>query len=280
MEKIDINLVGVPKTLLLPLLGRAVFSSKPYSPIHDALAVEMIKNINFDFDTLSKKIGNMKLFWVARAYYFDQAIKSFLKKNPDATIVNLGAGLETTFFRVDNRKLQWIDIDLPEVIDLRKKLLPSHERVEMIAKSLLDFSWIKDVKKKGNKFLFFAGGVFMYFPEHDVKAILTKMGQQFPSSHLLFDVVSKKNLQYSNKLLSKANMTDVKLDWAMSDYKELEQWSPNIKIISQASYFKKLKTRHNFPITLQIRMFLSDIFHQRKIIHLKFVPDKKTKRHE
>jgi len=119
-EKIKIDLSGVPQTLLLPLLGRAQFSKKSYSPIQDDKAIELVNSLDFDFAKLLKTIGHFTgAWWIARAWHFDQAAKAYLNLYPNATIVNLGAGLDTTFYRIDNKKLTWVDIDLPEVISLR-----------------------------------------------------------------------------------------------------------------------------------------------------------------
>ncbi|EPS50207.1 O-methyltransferase domain-containing protein [Clostridium botulinum A1 str. CFSAN002368] len=85
--------------------------------------------------------------FVVRAKTFDDAIKNFISKYPNSSIVNLGAGLDTTFFRVDNENLNWYNIDLPDVIELRKKLLPESDREKCIAKSFLDISWFNDIKK-------------------------------------------------------------------------------------------------------------------------------------
>ncbi|NFR58916.1 class I SAM-dependent methyltransferase [Clostridium botulinum] len=70
-----------------------------------------------------------------------------MSKYPNSAIVNLGAGLDTTFFRVDNGNLNWYNIDLPDVIELRKKLLPESNREKCITKFFLDVSWFNDIKK-------------------------------------------------------------------------------------------------------------------------------------
>ena len=93
------NLKGVPQTLLLPLIGRAMFSQKSYSPTHDEKAVELVSLIDYDFDNLlkDKNVKNSTLFWMARAYHFDKAIKYHLETHPEAVVVNLGCGLDTGF---------------------------------------------------------------------------------------------------------------------------------------------------------------------------------------
>jgi O-methyltransferase involved in polyketide biosynthesis len=269
-EKITVDLKGVPQTLLLPLLGRAKFSQKSYSPLHDQRAIDLVNSLDYDFNHLQKQVGETTLFWMARAYHFDEAIKHYLKIHPKAVIVNLGAGLETAFYRVDNRELTWLDLDLPEVIALRDKLLPPPPRVHYIAKSILDYSWIEEVKKYGKDVFFFAGGLFMYFSEEQVNSIFLQMANHFPQGELIFDAISKKGLYYANRMLSDVRMNNAKLKWGLDDGKELEKWSPNIILVSQKPYFQGIKTKFAFPLFLRMKMVFLDLFNKGGIIHLKF----------
>jgi O-methyltransferase involved in polyketide biosynthesis len=271
-KKVEIDLKGIPQTLLLPLIGRAKFSEESYSPFYDEKAIKLVSSLNYDFDNLLavKNVRQSTLFWMARAYHFDEAIKTYLKEHPNAVIVNLGCGLDTAFNRVDNGKLSWIDIDLPEVIELRQKLLPPTHREHYIAKSVLNFSWIDDVKKFGNELFFFAGGLFTYFTEDQVKSIFITMANRFPKAELIFDNISPKGLKYANNMLKKSDMKDALLQWSIYDGKKLEAWSPKIKVVSSQPYFKGIKSTLNFPLSLKAKMVLFDLFHRSGIIHLKF----------
>jgi O-methyltransferase involved in polyketide biosynthesis len=269
-QKSDIHLEGVPKTLLMPLLGRAKFSKESYSPIRDTLAIQLVESLNYNFDELEKHLSHVTLYFLARAYQFDTAIKDYLIKNPYGKIVNLGAGLETAFFRVDNQKMIWFDLDLPDVILLREKLLPKSDRVYTIAKSLLDYSWIDEIKKHGDEFFFFSGGVLPYFKEEDVKALLIEMGNRLPRSELFFDTISKKGMHYANKMLAQSNMSNASMKWSMDDATLLEGWSSHIKIVDQIRYFQKIKMMKRFPFMQRLTMLFSDLISNPQIIHLKF----------
>lgn len=271
--KLTIDLQGVPQTLLLPLIGRAKFSNQPYSPIHDEKAVELVNSLNYDFEHLLSvtNVKNSTLFWMARAYHFDQAIKAYLKAHPSAVVVNLGCGLDTTFYRVDNGQLTWVDMDLPEVIALRKQLLPPGSREHYIEKSILDLTWMNDVKKWGNEIIFIAGGLFMYFTEEQVQSIFTHMANQFPGCHLVFDNISPKGLKHANEMLKKSDMQGALLQWALLDAKVIETWSPKIKLVAQGPYFQHIKSTFNFPLSYKASMYFFDFFHKSGIIHLVFL---------
>src|SRR3990167_403651 len=270
-EKIAIDLEGVPKTLLLPLLGRAQLSQKSYSPIRDPRAVELVEALDFDFDELLVQVGESSpLWWVARAYHFDHAIKDFLRYYPKATIVNLGAGLDTMFYRVDNGKLTWVDLDLPEVMALRTTLLPPPPRVHYLATSALDTSWFAEVKRWGNPVFFVAGGLIFYFTEDQAKQLLLQLAENFPRAELIFDTSSKKGMSYANNMLENANMAEARLQWGMDDPKILTTWSEKIQLLSSIPWFKRIKVKYRFPVLQRFKMFMCDFSYKHAIVHIRF----------
>jgi len=270
-KRTDIDLKGVPQTLLLPLIGRAKLSEEIYSPLHDAKAIELVNSIDYDFNSLLnvKNVKQSALFWMARAVHFDAAIKAYLKNNPTAVIVNLGAGLDTAFNRVNNGQLTWVDLDLPEVISLREKLLPPTSNEHYIAKSVLDFSWMEDVKKYGDDVFFFAGGLFMYFTEAQIKSILITIATHFPGAQMIFDNIFPKGLKRANCMLEKSGMKDALLKWGIYNAKDMEAWSSSIKLVSQTPYFKDIKSNYRFPLSSKITMYFFDYVHKSGIIQLR-----------
>jgi O-methyltransferase involved in polyketide biosynthesis len=73
-----------------------------------------------------------------RARRFDLEITRFLTTHPAATVVVLGDGLETQFWRVDNGQARWLSVDLAETVDARRRLLPASERQWTVACLALD----------------------------------------------------------------------------------------------------------------------------------------------
>ena len=124
MDTKKIGLSGVQETLLLPLWGRAVETKKGNPLLVDHEAVRIIESIDYDFSQIEKKINPLsRLSWVSRSIYFDKKICDFLRDNPNATIINIGCGLDTTYERVNNGKAHWYELDFPNVINTRKQLV-------------------------------------------------------------------------------------------------------------------------------------------------------------
>jgi O-methyltransferase involved in polyketide biosynthesis len=161
-HRLTIEPQSVQETMLLPVWGRAEYSHLYPELLDDPRAEEIMGKIDYDFSKVEKGFDEYGgVSYLLRARNFDDAIKEYIKKYPEATIINLGAGLDTTFFRVDNGKFAWYDLDLPDAIDFRKKLIPETSRSECIAKSAFDISWFDDVGYKEEKGIYFiAGGLF------------------------------------------------------------------------------------------------------------------------
>ena len=109
-DKVKVTLSGVPQTLLTPLWGRAQLSKEHSSLFYDAKAVELAEKIDYDFSTsddvpfmgilfAASFKGNLSLLSVEalRAKQFDDKVKAYITEHPRASVVNIGAGLDTTF---------------------------------------------------------------------------------------------------------------------------------------------------------------------------------------
>jgi hypothetical protein len=103
--------------------------------------------------------------------------------------VTLGAGLDTTFYRVDNGLIHWYDLDLPAVIDVRRELLPEPDRVTYIAKSIFDPSWCEEVTHTEEGVFIVVGGVLQFFDEPQVKQFFSMLADNFDGGEIVFDVI-------------------------------------------------------------------------------------------
>jgi O-methyltransferase involved in polyketide biosynthesis len=66
---------------------------------------------------------------------------------------------DTTFYRIDNGSIESYDLDLLNVIGVRRQLLPEPARTTYLAKSLLDASWCRDVEHTEDGVFIICGGV-------------------------------------------------------------------------------------------------------------------------
>jgi O-methyltransferase involved in polyketide biosynthesis len=265
-NKTDISLGNVQKTLFLPLWGRAVESKKEKPQLVDETAVRVIELVNYDFANMAEKFDDLtQIAWVKRALICDRVIKKFIVDYPNGTIVNIGCGLDTTYERNDNGTLKWYDLDLPDVIELRKKFIKENDRRKFISMSFLEEEWLDQISVDGNV-LFIAAGVFYYFEEKQIKEFVIRLMNRFPNSQLLFDVCSPIGLHISNKKVIESSGLDEKsyLIWGVKNKKDILAWDPRNRILGTYYYYRPLKN----SIRNILMGLLSDLLGIQYMIHL------------
>ncbi len=265
----ELQLGSVQKTLLLPLWGRAIETQKPNPLLVDPKAVSVISDIPYDFTVIAKNIYPLtRISWIARSIYFDRKIKAFLDIFPDATIVNIGCGLDTTFDRVDNGKIQWYDLDLPDTIELRKKYISESERRKFISKSVFDTSWYDDIGRKNHVMLLIAG-VLYYFEEPDIKRLFCDFHMLIPGVEIVMDYASELGIKVSNKkVLEKGGMDkSAYLKWGINDIMEIEEWADYIKVISHESMYYEHKK--NYSRFQRLGMSIADALKIMSLAHIR-----------
>jgi O-methyltransferase involved in polyketide biosynthesis len=186
-EKRAIELEGVEETLLWNLYQRASEAAQPRTVLRDPRAVALLDQLSYPF---AERFGPPSLGqWQAlRAACFDREVRRFLGEHPAGTVVALGEGLETQFWRVDNGHVRWLTVDLPGVIALRDELLPREsDRQRVVACSALDDVWTGHVPD--GPVLLTAQGLLMYFVPDDVRAFLARLAERFEGACLIFDGV-------------------------------------------------------------------------------------------
>ncbi|MDD3393515.1 MAG: class I SAM-dependent methyltransferase [Anaerotignum sp.] len=215
----SIKLDGVMETLLITLYVRAKDAMSSTPVIHDQKAVEIVNKIDYDFKKFDS--GEMSYYGVlARAKMMDAQAKKFIQENPDCVIVSIGCGLDTRFSRIDNGKIQWYNLDFPEVIAQRELFFEKNERVKNIGKSALDATWTQDVKTDGKKLLIISEGMLMYLKENEISQLLQILTYGFDSFEAQFDLLYK-------GLVNKAAMhdtlkkTSAQFHWGVKDGSEV-----------------------------------------------------------
>ena len=232
------NLNTVSQTLLIPLYFRALESQRPDALVRDPKAVELVAQLHCDFSGV-QRMKNEQVNFLLRMREFDRLAREFLAEHPDGVIVDLGCGLDTRFERVDNGRVNWYGLDLPEVIELRKVLLEETPRSHFIGCSVLDFSWMDALSGQAGKyFLFLAEGMLVYLEEAEVKRLVQPLTDRFPGAELACEAYSPVVIRFHPRPEAVAQP-----HWGLKNDRDVEAWAPGICLLSQWYYFDKPEPR-------------------------------------
>ncbi|WP_329408126.1 class I SAM-dependent methyltransferase [Nocardia vinacea] len=252
----------IQETLLIPLYGRATETGKPDGLLHDAKAVEMVEAIDYDFARFNG--GRSLLGVVLRTSMIDAWVLDFLDEHPEGTVVEIGAGLNTRFERVDNGTLHWVDLDLPDAMALRSKFFTESDRRRMVAASVLEQSWIDAVKAFPAPYFLIAEGVLIYLDESDVRRALTLITENFLGAYLVLDTSGRWIIDHQDRHDAMKKVT-ARMRWACDDPRELERWHPGLRTLESRDLSQlpdRIRPRVPLPHRIMLRA-ASAIFPQR-----------------
>jgi O-methyltransferase involved in polyketide biosynthesis len=209
------SLQGVANTLFIPLAAR-VFASKKFPEyFYDEKSLFMEKYIpNRDIQKKSSEYSYMAS--VARYHNMDNMVKSYISKQKKCNIVYLGVGLETAYYRLNNQNSMFYEVDLPEVIDIRRSILGEQKNEKLIGGDIFDTAWIHEINKDIPSLLI-VSGVFQYFKEDKILQFITNIRTNFKDVELIFDATNETGIKYARKYVKKTGNTDALMYFYVND---------------------------------------------------------------
>ena len=175
------------ETMLITLYARAQADNPLF---YDPISRQVLDQIDYDFSSLHVPYKTVVLV-CQRAKKLDAIVREFLEEQPDSVVLQLGAGLDSRFQRVDNGQVCWYDLDMPPVIELRRQFFEENDRYRMISSSVTNLAWMDNVNAGERPVLVVAEGLLMYLGESDVRKLLLRLQERFPACRLAADVFSR-----------------------------------------------------------------------------------------
>jgi O-methyltransferase involved in polyketide biosynthesis len=268
--RIPIELNSLSETLLVCLRSRAWAASREVPLVDDPESIRIMESLDYDFRRIDVMLPeDIKLAGALRARTLDGKLRLFLDRHPRATIVNLGAGIDTISHRVDNGELNWIDVDTPEVIALRSRLLAPGARVRALSYSITDERWMGEIGSGENGLMFVACASLPYLSEANARRMIGQMAARFAGAEFIFDAYSPLQVRLQNAFIRYVGMS--RMSWGLKDARAISGWNANVELVDQRPVFQgvtiaspwSLRSRLLAPVYARIGFW--------RIVHLRFV---------
>lgn len=258
---------NIEETLLIPLWARAKETIRDRDALlKDPLATTILDALDYDCSAFS----NAKLSQLGcsvRCVIFDNEVTSFLQKYPRGTVINVGCGLDTRAHRLSHLiKGRWYDVDLPEVIALRRHFMPETEHIKYLDKSFMDPDlWDLITPIPNEPIAVVAEGVFMYFTEEQIRAFLTNVLDHGAGAKVHCLIESTPRI-FSNQdtskhdALGKMKKTPPKYLWGTSLHaKEVNRWFDSLNVVRVHNFTDYARKRWGIARFLGLRFFNNKI---------------------
>lgn len=245
------RLGDVSKTAIATLRCRAIESAKARPLLHDPTAENLVNRLAelasdderaqlFDRAVSPGLVNYLAL----RARKYDAIAKEFIARHPSCLVVNLGCGFDTRYWRLDHGMCEYVELDLPELIDLKRQALGAQVEYRTISGSVLDFSWMARVNPQGTRVaLLLAEGLLMYLPRLEVIALFGALAERFSNSRLVFETVAEK---YTRGLWKRLAVMKIRrqlgydagayYQFGVRTAREIESFGQGLRILGEWSY--------------------------------------------
>ncbi len=228
-DRVRAELGAVQETLFIPLAARAQETRRRRPVLRDPKAAQVLAAVDFDTQKYGRGWGGGRVT-VLRTAIFDDWVSDFLTAHPGGTVVELGTGLNTRFERVGHPGAHWIDLDLPDTIELRRRFFADSGHRRMVAASVLDQDWVPAVQESPGPYFFVADGVLAYLDQ--APQVIARIAGTFPGALIAFDTYRQRTLEQQHKLAARKNI-DARWAWSCDDPRTLE--SLGLEVVQQAA---------------------------------------------
>lgn len=259
---------GVEDTLFIPLTARVNISKKFPEYFHDEKALEMERLISGK--QIEKKSSEYSMIAsVARYYNIDQMAQNFIDNYNKCNIVNLGVGLETSYYRIERKNALFFEVDLPEVIELREKYLEVQENEKFVKGDLFNLGWCDELDTTLPTLLI-VSGVFQYFHEEDILKFITDVRNRFSNVELIFDATNKFGIKYTNFYVKRTGNASAMMYFYVEDAEEFAKKAKS-RLIEVRPFYTDARKILNGKVGLytKISMKIADRQKNAMILHLK-----------
>ena len=261
------TLNGVEDTLYIPLIARIYASEKFPKFFYDEKALSLKQYI----PTNSIEKNSIEYFHMAsvcRQHTIDKKVNEFLRPDRQSNVVFLGSGLETAYNRIGNNEDNFYQIDLPNVIDIRKRVLGNAKNEKLIKGDMFNLDWIKEIDTSLPT-LIVVSGVFQYFEESKIVEMIRGMKVLIPKGELVFDATNSDGLKLANKYVQKTGNTNAQMYFSIDDPNAFANATGTCLMSVDGFFSDALKHCKGLKLKTKMYMYFADKWHRTLVIHLK-----------
>ena len=197
MNQAESKIRNISDTARWVAVYRARESERPDAVFRDPFARRLAGERG---EQIAASIGFLeKNAWpfVARTWLTDYLISKQLREGTDM-VINLAAGLDARPYRMElPRSLQWIEVDLPEILAHKEEILRNEKPVCVLERVRLDLSnesarrdLFSELSRRANRALVVAEGLLVYLTEDEVAALGKDLAAPVAFQHWIIDLAS------------------------------------------------------------------------------------------
>lgn len=237
-------------TLFLTLAGRALDSRSPHPILGDALADEIVRELDYDCERFGLSASPV-IDIAHRAKKLDEVAAAFLTEHPDAVGIDLGTGLDTRAHRITPPPTaDWYDVDFPEVVEARAQLVPRRPNVHDVTTDVTDTHWL-DALPIDRPAVVVADGLMAFLSDEDMRALLDRIIAHFPSGEIAFNGYTRFAIWAARHYHGTKTVSGLMKSSGFDDPHDPERWNPKLTLVKEILLTREPEVAE-FPTALRM----------------------------
>jgi O-methyltransferase involved in polyketide biosynthesis len=227
------DLTPAQESLFLTLYFRSLDYRSPRPILGDATSARLADTIGYDFRQL-KMMRAKRLDLALRTRTLDKLVGSFIGRNRDAVVLDLGCGLDPRMIRRNPPgSIDWYDIDFPAVVELRKQFLPECS-AHLIGTDLTSSGWM-DAIAADRPTMLIADGLMAFISDQAFKGMIRGLTAHFSTGEFAFNAYAPLDLWASNLVLARGNKFPAT---GFSEPRDPETWGARLALIEELLLYR------------------------------------------
>jgi O-methyltransferase involved in polyketide biosynthesis len=221
----------------------------PEFPCYTNSSHQMADALGYDLSKIRVSVDDVVSIAIRKKMIMNQ-IRRFVSNYPQSVVVNLGCGLSSFYKEFEKTDVVWFDLDLPELICLRRNFFSESAKYRLVSQSVLDFSWMDQIPTD-RPALFIMEGLLPYFQEGEVRGLLEELMRRFPKQELIVHAISKWRTSRPHSELKKGG---IHLHWGVASAQAITRWIPNLRLIEEGYPYSASASKWSLKMRI-LRLF-------------------------
>ena len=152
-------------------------------------------------------------------------------QHPGAVVINIACGLDTRCYRMSGYA-HWYNLDLPETMAVREKLLPESGTISQVAMSAME-DWGSEISEQNVPVLILMEGLTMYLNAKDVQQIFAVISSRFSQATIFVETMNPTMVRHFKE--KSIDASNAKFNWGIKNGKALAELLPDFRFVEEHS---------------------------------------------
>jgi O-methyltransferase involved in polyketide biosynthesis len=237
-------LPGVSATMLVTLAAKAlVATDAPEIHYPHRRSQEILRQLEIDPRSFNLNPSEVRAV-VLRSQWFGQTVRQFLDRHPDGLCINLGCGLDTSFEdleSVGDGRFMWLDVDLPDVIAIRRRFFAESARRRIIAGDITDARLFASIPwDDGRPAIVVAEGVLFFLQREQVESLFRAQADAADARRANLEVAFDYASPFGAWIVTRRpahRQLGTTFQWTVHNPIELRRVDPRLEVVEDSNVF-------------------------------------------